>query len=58
MPTALTTAQFPFLSGLGRNARRELAALPLTRVPSRARLLSRADPANGVYLVAAGLLRV
>jgi CRP/FNR family transcriptional regulator, anaerobic regulatory protein len=58
MPAALTSAQFPFLSGLGTKARQELSALPLLRVTGHAPLLRRADPANGVYLVAGGLLRV
>jgi CRP/FNR family transcriptional regulator len=50
--------EFPFLARLTEAGRTELAALPATRVPGGRRLLARGDPANGVYLVVGGALRI
>jgi CRP/FNR family transcriptional regulator len=58
MRSPITEARFPFLAQLTAEGRRQLGALASTRVPARASLLQRGDPANGAYLVTAGTLRV
>lgn len=58
MRAGLTDTSFPFLARLGVDARREFGAFPSTRVGAKRSLLRRGDPANGVYLVTAGALRV
>lgn len=58
MRAALHDSSFPVLARLSVDARRELAALPLTRVKAKQALLRRGDAANGAFLVVAGSLRV
>jgi len=58
MRAGLTETSFPFLARLGPSARRELGALPPTRVKARQRLLRQGDHVDGLYLVVAGSLRV
>jgi CRP/FNR family transcriptional regulator len=58
MRAGLKETQFPFLARLTTEGRKELGALATTRVRPATRLLRRGDPANGAYLVVAGVLRV
>jgi len=58
MRAGLTEAAFPFLSRLSLAGRRELCALRAVRVAPLARVLEKGDPADGIYLVVGGGLRV
>lgn len=58
MRAALSETLFPFLSGLSKDARRELAALVPARAKAHRSLLRRGDVAGGAYLVLGGSLRV
>jgi CRP/FNR family transcriptional regulator len=58
MRAGLTEASFPFISGLGVAARRDLGALTISRAKAKQQLLRRGDATDGAYLVTAGSLRV
>lgn len=58
MRAGLTDTSFPFLARLGASPRRELGALPPSRVKAKQRLLRQGDSVDGLYLVVAGSLRV
>jgi len=58
MRAGLTEAVFPFLSRLTLAGRRELVSLRSTQARPLARVLERGDPADGIYLVVGGSLRV
>jgi CRP/FNR family transcriptional regulator len=58
MRAGLTATQFPFLTRVTADARRELGTLPASGALPGARLLRRGDAADGAYLVVSGSLRV
>lgn len=58
-PTLLpVTEGFPFLAGASNATRDAVAALPVYEVPPHTPVLHRGDPADGVFLVVGGSLRV